>query len=134
MTGRLVGPVNYNSQPYYRAKVRASNQLDSPKNCISSRIFHCCREPSPNRANPLRYYELPPETFQVLCCEALRQVPGVEDTQVYGRRGQRQLGIDILVNFPKKKLWVAQRKACQPSAARKNVEEAVAEFVLHAGH
>jgi tetratricopeptide (TPR) repeat protein len=91
-------------------------------------------EPSPNRAKPLRYYELPPETFQVLCREALRQVPGVDDTQVYGVRGQRQLGIDILVKFPKKKLWVAQCKACQPSAARRNLDEAVDEFVPHAAH
>lgn len=32
-------------------------------------------EPSPNCAKPLRYYELPPETFQVVCREGLRHVP-----------------------------------------------------------
>ena len=42
------------------------------------------------------FYELDEYTFQNLCCDVLARQPGIVTCDVYGTRGQKQMGIDLL--------------------------------------
>src|SRR5262249_561217 len=42
------------------------------------------------------FYELDEYTFQRLCCDVFERQQGIATCNVYGRRGQKQWGIDLL--------------------------------------
>ena len=80
------------------------------------------------------FHELGEDAFEDLSRELLQEEPDVEAVERYGtRKGQRQLGIDLLIEFKDKSLAVGQCKShqrCDETLIRK----ACQEFLEHAEH
>lgn len=78
------------------------------------------------------FHELGEDAFEDLCREVLQEEPDVETVERYGtRKGQRQLGIDLLIEFKDKSLAVGQCKShqrCDETLIRKACDE----FLKHA--
>jgi hypothetical protein len=51
--------------------------------------------PSMNPADPPSFHQLAPEVFEELCRDVLEEEGGIASCELYGVRGQSQLGIDI---------------------------------------
>lgn len=80
------------------------------------------------------FHELGEDAFEDLSRELLQEEPDVETVERYGtRKGQRQLGIDLLIEFKDKSLAVGQCKShqrCDETLIRKACDE----FLEHAEH
>jgi len=66
-----------------------------------------------DKSRPLKFFELGWDRFQRLCRALFEELDGVHSARVYGRNGQAQSGIDILVTLDNGKLWGVQCKACE---------------------
>jgi hypothetical protein len=54
--------------------------------------------PEISPSSPLRFYELGEFVFQDLCCDLFDRESGISFAEVYGVRGQKQDGIDLLAH------------------------------------
>jgi tetratricopeptide (TPR) repeat protein len=81
-----------------------------------------------------RFHELGEDQFEDLCREIFQEEPDVETVERYGtRKGQRQLGIDLLIEFKDKSLAAGQCKSHQRCDERL-IRTACEEFLEHADH
>ena len=81
-----------------------------------------------------RFYELGEDLFEDLCRELVQEEPDVEAAERYGtRKGQRQMGIDLLIEFKDKTLAAGQCKSHERCDERL-IRTACNEFVKHADH
>ncbi len=91
--------------------------------------------PGLNSSVPPRFYELGVFKFQALCAELLDQDTKYSDSQVYGRNGQAQKGIDILAIFADGSgIDVGQCKCWEGDVTASKVQEASDEFLKHLDH
>jgi predicted helicase len=80
------------------------------------------------------FHELGEDLFEDLCREFLQEEPDVETAERYGtRKGQRQLGIDLLIEFKDKSLAAGQCKSHQRCDAAL-IRTAGEDFLHHAEH
>ena len=68
-------------------------------------------EPQLDRTKPVPFYLLGAIPFQRLCRALLRELPKATSARTYGKEGQSQHGIDILVTLDSGELWAGQSKA-----------------------
>ena len=59
------------------------------------------------------FYQLGEDTFEDLCRELMQEEDGVENADRYGMRGQRQFGVDLLIDRTDGSVWVGQCKSHQ---------------------
>ncbi len=87
--------------------------------------------PRVNAKDPPPLWELGAEAFEELCCDLLSNKPGISRCELFGKRGERQLGIDL-------KAWredhngieVAQCKA-QQRFTPAEIRDAAMAFLAH---
>jgi len=80
------------------------------------------------------FHELGEDLFEDLCRELLQEEPDVETAERYGtRKGQRQLGIDLLIEFKDKSIAAGQCKSHQRCDAAL-IRTACEDFLHHAEH
>lgn len=80
-----------------------------------------------------RFFELGDDAFEDLCREVLQEEPYVEAVERYGDKGQRQLGIDLLIVRNDRSLAVGQCKSHQ-HCDEKLIRSACEEFLRNADH
>jgi hypothetical protein len=80
------------------------------------------------------FWELDEYAFQNLCCDLFATGPGIGTCDVYGKRGQRQQGIDLLARRQKSSdIEVGQCK-CYQDITASQITEASDEFFKHIEH
>jgi len=78
-------------------------------------------------------YDLGDDIFEDLCRELAQEEEGVDNVERYGTRGQRQLGVDLLIEFKDDSLAAGQCKAHQ-HCDEALIRTACDEFLRHAEH
>jgi Restriction endonuclease len=89
--------------------------------------------PSINPSDSPPFHKLNEYTFQKLCCELHARQPGIASCDVYGTRGQRQRGIDLLAHrrgSMEKEVGQCKRYDDFPPA---EIRKASEEFLEHPG-
>ena len=79
---------------------------------------------------PPHLYELDEYTFQNLCRDLLYHEPAISTSDVYGRRGEPQLGIDLLAHREGDGVEVGQCK-CYKNFPPSEIRDATDEFLKH---
>ena len=81
------------------------------------------------------FYELDEYTFQDLCCDLFARQPGIATCNVYGKRGQRQRGIDLLAHRSGDGKEVASVNAIRISHLPKyGRQQQSSSIILHIGN
>ncbi len=91
--------------------------------------------PGMNSSLPPRFYELGYVKFQELCADLLAQEAQYSDSQVYGRNGQMQRGIDVLaIKAVGSGVDVGQCKCWEGETTADKIHDATDEFLSHLDH
>jgi hypothetical protein len=87
-----------------------------------------------NPSLPPRFFELHEYPFQELCCDLFEKQDNIATCEIYGTRGQRQLGIDLLAHCKNGSgIEVGQCK-CYENIGAAEIEEASDDFFRHLAH
>lgn len=76
------------------------------------------------------FHQLGDDTFEDLCREVLQADEAVQSADRYGKRGQRQFGVDLLIERTDQSLWVAQCKSHQV-CTESLIKKACNDFLIH---
>ena len=79
------------------------------------------------------FHELGEDAFEDLCRELVQEEEGIDNADRYGTRGQRQFGVDLLIDRTDGSLWVGQcksHKECDAALIRKACDT----FLKHADY
>ena len=79
------------------------------------------------------FHELGDDTFEDLCQALIQEEDDVTSAKRYGTRGQRQLGVDVLIEFKDGSHGAGQCKSHQ-SCDEALIKRACDEFLTHAAH
>ena len=77
------------------------------------------------------FYELGPDVFEDLCRELVQEEDNVTGAESYGTRGQRQFGVDLLIDYKDGSLGAGQCKSHQ-SCNERLIRTACDDFLEHA--
>ena len=80
-----------------------------------------------------RFHELGHDLFEDLCRELVQEEDNVTSAERYGTPGQRQLGVDVLIEFKDGSLGAGQCKSHQ-SCDEALIRTACNDFLKHAAH
>ena len=80
-----------------------------------------------------RFHELGHDLFEDLCRELVQEEDDVTSAERYGTPGQRQLGVDVLIEFKDGSLGAGQCKSHQ-SCDEALIRAACNDFLKHAAH
>src|SRR5450759_315442 len=88
-------------------------------------------KPTTRPGLPVELHTLDDKSFERLCSEIMEQEPNMDGCDVYGTKGQRQHGIDLIARETDSiHIQVGQCK-CQRSFSLTDIRDASTEFLDH---